>query len=195
MAEKHLGRNPKNNRFLFFAAMTRARAGDYPRALELLDQTRPEYSPAMNLAAARAIILHHLGRGDLARKAMADADRDLEETYRSGLSGALPVSIDDAETVMLREVLRREAHALIDGKPAPDDPYYLLARARVLGHTGHASEFEMALAAALAARPRDPGVLAAKTQILAEKDHTRPEKLPAGERFQSSPSPPGRGPG
>ena len=74
MAEKDLGKNPKSNEFLLFAAMTRARAGDCGRALELLDQTRPEYTPAKNLAAGRAIILHHLDRGDLARKALADAD-------------------------------------------------------------------------------------------------------------------------
>jgi serine/threonine protein kinase len=175
-AEKDLGRNPKNNWFLVFAAMTRARAGDHRRALELLDQTRPEYSPATNLAGARAIILHHLGRGDEARKALADAELDLEKTYRGVLSGVLPMSITDVETLMLRELLRREAHALIDGKPAPDDPYCLLVRARVLGHRGRDSEFEKTLLAAMAARPGDPQVLAAKSRILAEMDRSRTGK-------------------
>jgi serine/threonine-protein kinase len=176
IAEKDLGRNPKNNWFLFFAAMTRARAGDHRRALDLLDQTRPEYSPALNLAGARAIILQHLGRGDEATKALASADQDLEEAYRGSLAGVLPMPIKDAETLMLREVLRREAHALINGKPAPDDPYCILARARVLGYRVRATEFQAALAAALAASPGDPQVVAAKTRILAEMDHSRAEK-------------------
>jgi tetratricopeptide (TPR) repeat protein len=175
-AEKDLGRNPKNNWFLVFAAMTRARAGDHRRALELLDQTRPEYSPATNLAGARAIILHHQSRGDEARKVLAAAALDLEDTYRGLLSGVLPMSITDAETLILREVLHREAHALIDGKPAPDGPYRLLVRARVLGHRGRDAEFEKTLIAAMAARPGDPQVLAAKSRILAEMDRSRTGK-------------------
>jgi serine/threonine protein kinase/tetratricopeptide (TPR) repeat protein len=195
MAEKDLGKNPKNNEFLLFAAMTRARAGNYPRALELLDQSRPEYTPTMNVAAARAIILHHLNRGDDARKALAEADRYLEETHRGALGKAVLAPGTDAESLLLREVLGREAHVLIHGKPAPANPYRLLAHARVLAHTARKADFEKALTAALAARPGNPEVLAAKSRILAEKDHTRPENPRAREGFQPSPSPPGRGPG
>jgi serine/threonine protein kinase/predicted Zn-dependent protease len=175
-AEEDLGRNPKNNWFLVCAAMAQARAGDHRRALELLDQARPEYSPAINLSGPRAIILYHLGRGDEARKALADADKDLDESYRGLLSGALPMPRKDAETLMLREVLCREARQLIDGKPAPDNPYDLLARARALRHRGRASEFEKALAAAMAARPGDRQVDAAKSRILAETDGSRTTK-------------------
>ncbi len=174
--------------------MTRARAGDYGRALELLDQTRPDYTSAKNLAAARAIILHHLDRGDLARKALADADRDVEESYRSALDNTLPKQIADAETLLLREVLGREAHALIDGKPAPDNPYALLARARVLAHTGRKADFDEAQRAAMAARPGDSEVLAAKSRILAEKDRIRSATPAVNGRIPPSPSPRGTGP-
>ncbi len=169
MAEKDLGRNPKSNWFLLYAAMTRSRAGDHRRALELLDQTRPEYSRATNLSGPRAIILHHLGRDDEAKQALADADADLDDTDRVALDGMPLMPVADVETRILRELLRREARALIDGKSATDDPYRILARARVLGRRGLDSEFAKTLAAAMAARPGDSQVIAATARILAEQ--------------------------
>ena len=121
-AEKDLGQNPKNNWFLVFAAMTRRERATIRRALELLDQTRPEYSPATNLAGARAIILHHLGRGDEARKALADAELDLEETYRGVLSGVLPMPITDAETLMLARCFAARRTLLSTASRPPTTP-------------------------------------------------------------------------
>jgi serine/threonine protein kinase/predicted Zn-dependent protease len=164
MAEQDLGRNPGNPAFLLDAAMLGSRTGDPRRALQRLDQMRPESAPAAS-REARAIVLHQLGRGDEGRKVLADADRDVEETYRGVLNGGSLMLIDLAENL----VLRREGHTLIDGKPAAEGPYSLLARARVLGQRGRDSEFESALAAALAARPGDPQVLAAAARILAER--------------------------
>jgi eukaryotic-like serine/threonine-protein kinase len=182
-AEQDLKRNPNKNWYLLFAAMARARAGDHRRGLELLDQTRAEYTPAVNPAAARAIILHHLGRGDEARKALADADRDVEQSYQNSLTAVLPVSDTHTGTLLLREVLRREAHTLIDGKPAVDGAYCLLARARMLAHRGRDSEFEKALAVAMASPPADPQVIVAASRVLAEQDRESPARNAGARAF------------
>ena len=145
------------------------RTGDHRRGLELLDQTRPEYAAANDLVGARAIILHHLGRSNEAQMALADADRYIEESSRVMLETVLPIPVATAESLILREVLRREAYALIDGKPAPERSYGLLARARVLGLRGRDSASEKALAAAMAASPGDQQVIAAASRILAEQ--------------------------
>jgi hypothetical protein len=176
MAEKDLSRNPNNNSFLLFAAMTRARAGNHSRALELLDQTQPEVKGTTKppTAAARAIVLYHLGRVDEAKKALALADGDLEQSHRDAFGGMFPTTI--ADTLVLAELLNREAHLLIYGKQASANPYSLLVRARVLGRRGRDSESETALAAATAARPDDTQVSAAAAQIRAERG--RQSRLP-----------------
>jgi serine/threonine protein kinase/tetratricopeptide (TPR) repeat protein len=170
MVEKDLVRYPKNTWFLVFAAMIRARLGDYHRALEQLDRARPEYAPAMSLAAPRAILLHHLGRGDEAKKALADAGADLAATYRRLLRGTSPMTVADAYTLILRELFCREAHSLIDGKPAALDPFGMLARARVLRQRGREIESEKLLTVAMVARPHDSDVIAAASRIIAERD-------------------------
>src|SRR5262249_44743749 len=127
------------------------------------------YSYAIPSAVLRAIVLHHLGQHDEAKKALADADRDLEESYRGTLDAAPPALIRFPEDLILREVIRREAHALIDGKPAADDRYRRLVRARARARMGREPEAETELAAARAARPDDPLVVAATARILAER--------------------------
>ena len=119
---------------------------------------------------------------------------DVEKSYRSALDNTLSKQIADPGSLLLSELLAREAHVLIHGKPAPDNPYALLARARVLAHTARKADFDEAQSAAMAARPGDPEVLAAKSRILAEKERIRPATPAVNGRIPPSPSPRGTGP-
>ena len=147
-AEKDLERNPRDNWFILFLGMNLARAGRFAEALSILDRSRPEYRQAVPIGGMRAIVLHHLGRKDEAKIALADADRDLEQGYRNALASGGPTLIPLPFELVLREVIRREAHALIEGKPAADDPHLRLVRARVLARMGRDAEAEKELAAA-----------------------------------------------
>jgi tetratricopeptide (TPR) repeat protein len=167
-AEKDLERVPRNNVTILALGMNLARAGRWAEALRVLDRSRPEYFQAVPLAGMRAIVLHHLERSDQARAALADEDRDLGRRYRDALAAGGPTLIPAPAELVLREVIRREAHALIDGKPADDDPYRRLVRARALAMSGRSAESDKELAAARAARHEDPLVVAASARILAE---------------------------
>ena len=160
-AWKDLERNPRDNWSILVLGMNLGRAGRFAEAMSILDRSRPDYRQAVPLGGMRAIVLRHLGRKAEAKIALADADRGLEQAYREALAAGGPTLIPLPFELVLLEVIRREAHALIEGKPAADDPYLRLVRARVLMRMGRDGEAEKEIAAAGAARPDDPLVVAA----------------------------------
>jgi tetratricopeptide (TPR) repeat protein len=176
-AEKDLERHPKGDSYIMgyyggrgalFAAMIHERAGNHARALGILDQTPPGHSEAIPLGAMRAIVLHHLGRDDEARNALTEVDGDLSNVFRDQLKGDSPQPISDPETIIYRELMRREARSLIDGKSSPQDPYRMLGRARVLAKMGREKDAEQILVAAVAAGANAPKVMAAFTRVLSQ---------------------------
>jgi tetratricopeptide (TPR) repeat protein len=168
-ARKDVERAPRHNVTILSLGMNLARAGRWEEALGVLDRSRPEYPESVPLGGMRTIVLHHLGRTDEARASLAEADRDVEQGYRKALAAPGPTLIPAAAELVLREVIRREAHALIDGKPAADDVDRRLVRARALAMLGRDADADKELAAARAARPDDPLVVAATARILAQR--------------------------
>jgi hypothetical protein len=168
VAEKDRERHPKDDWYVLFAAMTQERSGEHAKALATFDQTRPGNSPAIPFGAARAIVMHNLGRDDEARLALTEEDGSLEKVYREALAGDFPKPIPSFDQIVLRELFRREAHSLIDAKPARDDPYRLLLRGRALAKMGRKKDSETAVSAALALRPGDPSLVEIHSRIMSE---------------------------
>ncbi len=169
MVDADFARHRTDPWYILHAVMVHARAGDYAKALEIFQGGPPSFRESPSYAAHLALILHHLGRDDEARRSLSKSDQKFERAFRGMASEPLRSSLEDSiAVVVLEESIRREVHAELDGKPLADDPYFLLSRARVLGRMGREQEAEKAFAAALAIKPGDPQIVAASARVLAE---------------------------
>jgi len=154
---------------LLLAAMTCARAGEYNKAQSYFDRIRPNFAQASYIVPGQAIVHHHLGHRDQARKLIQQSDRFAEETFQKALAAPVQAAaFPYAEVNLMFEVLRREAHLQIEGKPASDVPWRQLFRGRLLARMGRDQEAEASFAAALAVRPDDLRVRADHARVLAE---------------------------
>jgi tetratricopeptide (TPR) repeat protein len=152
------------------AAMIHARAGQAAKALEILQGGPANLANQPANAALLAVIQQQLGHEEEARRALGQADEFEDAQFWFRLEGQANAMTPEAIDELLgRELLRREAHIRLDGKPGEDPPCALLFRGGVLGRLGRDAEAERAFAAAQAARPGDPQVLAALARLLAEQ--------------------------
>jgi hypothetical protein len=136
---------------------------------------RPKDALAVNLlgapdlfsAAHLALIYDAAGERNPARDWLDKVDRQHEDTWRNALVGAdvkRPTWLTAFE-LMRFEVLRREAHELLDGKAPADDPWQRLHVARVYHKLGMAHKVDAALAAT---RTDNPAALLARGRLLVQ---------------------------
>ncbi len=158
-----------DNWYLLLAAILCARAGEFQKAQANFDRIRPDFAQASYIVPARALVQFRLGHHEKARELLVQSDRFAEETFRGVL--ATPVqaaAFPYAEVNLMFEVLRRDAHAQIEGKPTADVPWRHLFRGRLLASMGRFQEAEASFTAALAVRPLDARVRFDHARVLTE---------------------------
>ncbi len=169
MVDADLARHRDDSWFILHAAMIHTRAGHPARAMEILQATPAHLWNYLANEMMLALIHQDLGRIDEAALESERASRSYDDNIRSRIedTGKPPI-LELIDIVMLREVFRREVPTRLTGKPGADSPYLLLVRSRSLAGMGREREAEQALAAALAVRPDDAGVIASAARALAE---------------------------
>src|SRR5262249_47918649 len=149
--------------------MTHARAGNPAKALEVFRSGRAVFFQGAYPAPMLALIQQQLGHAAEARRALAISDQYIDNEFRKALEAPLkPEGLNFIETHLLHELIRREVHGVIEGVPCPDSPYRRLLQGRVLARMGRDRQAESAFIAAVAIRPGDPKVRAARAGLLAQ---------------------------
>ncbi|MFI5459448.1 MAG: protein kinase [Isosphaerales bacterium] len=122
--ESYLRANPTEPWRHAFAALTHLRAGHPERTLEILRQSHGDQPNAL-IPPLVALAHHALGHDALARGALREADRWWDGAM-DGLAPAgdpqLPRANRGWYDLLLAGLLRREAHARIEGTTSGDDP-------------------------------------------------------------------------
>jgi serine/threonine protein kinase/Flp pilus assembly protein TadD len=166
----------------FYVGLACYRAGRFADALKWADGLWNLNLPLRALACAR------LGRADEARRWLTETDAASDADVRAALRD--PVGVAWAATNPITEnrmqfvALRREAHEVISGRP-PEDPWWLLYKARLLARLERDAAAEELFARAVALRPDDPAVWLARGQVFiqlgradrAEADFTKATDL------------------
>jgi tetratricopeptide (TPR) repeat protein len=114
----------------------------------------------------------------------AASDADLRAALRNPLGVAWAGINPNTENRMQFVALRREAHEVINGRP-PEDPWWLLYKARLFARLERDAAAEELFAKAVALRPDDPAVWLARGQVFtqlgradrAEADFTKATEL------------------
>ncbi|MBI1917216.1 MAG: protein kinase [Planctomycetes bacterium] len=175
MAEKVLAGEPKakapwSNRNLGLAYY---RAGRFKEALRCISES-PEDVASWPIPA---MAYHRLGQADKAREWFAKHGGWLQKTAADALAQtALQVPTSHWVYWAVPQILYREAKELIEGKPAPDDPWLRLLRGRAYAKVGKSDKAEIQFQAAVAAAPKDAQVWLARGKVFAQLgQHDRAE--------------------
>ena len=171
MVNADLARHPGDNWYILHAAMIHVRAGEPARAMEILKASPVHLWDYPANAAMLALIYHELGQLDKSRGALELARRFQDDELRARLVDSGNPSLIDWMNVVLREVFRREVSTRLEGTPETSLPHLLLIRAWSQARMGRGPAAEKAIAAAFAARPDDPQVVASAARILADPGH------------------------
>jgi tetratricopeptide (TPR) repeat protein len=164
LAEKSSGPKPEWGKWRL--ANAQYRAGRFKEALSSLDQV-PNLIERWPL---RALVLHRLGQTEAARQSMTKADNHSKELIQQALArDSLRVPWETWwRNWAAFQILRREAHELIDGSPMPDDPWQRLLRARAYLKLGQHEKADKDLEAAVAYNPKDFEIWWARAGLFAQ---------------------------
>jgi tetratricopeptide (TPR) repeat protein len=140
-------------------ALAQYRAGQYAEAERSLE--------GFSVPITGSMVYHRLGQHQLAREQLAKADlatdRVLEQAIRAP---SLKLPYYSWSGWVMEQALRREAHALIDGKPLPPDPREHLLRARAYAKLGEQAKSDAEFQAIVDSVKDDPIALLAQVQVL-----------------------------
>ncbi len=155
-------------------ALALYRAGKYREAIDQLASAAPGSSGSLHIEAPiRAMALWKLGKKDEARKSLEQVDGVFDRWCRERSSGRgtswTTWSIDGPEHV----ALRREAHSLLEGKPADDTERLAQGRSRHGRPARRPRVAHLGLRRGLAARPDEERSRDRHGQPL---DRARPER-------------------
>src|SRR6516164_8954260 len=104
------------------------------------------------------MVHHRLGQANEARDWLTKSDfRSKAESQQALGRTSLVVPMGDPQwwrDWLVFQILRREAHELIDGSPLPDDPWQRLLRGRAYAHLGLKEKAERDFEAAIASNPK-----------------------------------------
>ncbi len=185
-AKLDLAKSPKGLSQIMNMSMALLRSGRLEEARQIFRQGRV----SDNFWAVHFALLYHTaGQSDEARTWLKRGDLVDENAWLDALAEKvvkLPAG-SSLNNLVRFEIIRREAHVRLDGKP-PENPWHRLHAARVYFMLGQVDKAEAALKAAAAARPDDVGVLLARARLLTQQGlNDRSEAdFAAAQKLQSS---------
>ncbi|HEX4796522.1 MAG TPA: serine/threonine-protein kinase [Humisphaera sp.] len=131
------GRGFRGPFYNYAAGLAHYRAGDDRRAIERINESITNRWPQRGIAfPALAMALHRDGQDDKARNALTSGERWMDQWFeemRTGAVGTMPLPPGDWLECQLTY---REAHQLVLGTPAPDDPRWRALEARATAALG-----------------------------------------------------------
>jgi tetratricopeptide (TPR) repeat protein len=163
-----LGRNPTDDWYHLHAAMIHLRAG-YPSKAREIMKLKPAMWDHWANSPFRALVALEAGN--------VQESRDFIERYRQFQDDEILSRIENTnnpravlwmDVVLLRETIRREVEARLDGMPGRPLPMLELFCASALARMGLNERAEQAFAAASALRPGDSKFLAAHARVLSD---------------------------
>jgi serine/threonine protein kinase/tetratricopeptide (TPR) repeat protein len=163
MAKQVLAVEPTAGWRRFRVALAQYRAGQDQEALKTLEGFTG-YSESWPVAA---MIYHRLGQPERARDELDKSDRQFERVMQQTLSAdSLKFASYSWLHWVLVQNLRREAHALLDGRPLVVSPLEHLLWARAYAKVGEQGKSDAAFQALVDSAEDDPQALLAQVQVL-----------------------------
>ena len=163
MAKQVLAVEPTAGWRRYRVALAQYRAGQDQEALQTLEGFTG-FSESWPVAA---MIYHRLGQTNRARQELDKSDRQYERVLQQTLAtDSLRFASYSWIHWLLVENLRREAHALLDGRPLEAGPLEHLLLARAYARVGEQAKSEAAFQALVNSAADDAQVLLAQVQVL-----------------------------